>query len=269
MDLPVFVTVMALAGGTAPVSLAGLLVQQNAEILSAAVIASCVTKTPKIVYGSVSCPLDMRHGIAATGSPEFSLLGLGAVQMAKFYRLPSNMGSQSDSKTADEQTTYEKAFAALVAIAGGADFIDLFIGSTNAFELFSPIQAVIDDEIASSAMRIAEGIKVNEETLSVDVMAKVGPMGSYLKHMDTLRRFRTEHMIPKLADRLSTEKWIENGSKDARRRARERLLELLNSHTPEPLETEARKNIDSLLQEYSKAFGADALEKRSLLKPSK
>ena len=107
-DSPVFVVVMALAGGTAPASLAGLLVQQNAEVLSSIAIAKCVSKAPKIVYGSVSCPLDMRTGIAATGAPEFSLLGVGSVQVAKFYGLPSDMGVQSDSKTVDAQTTYEK-----------------------------------------------------------------------------------------------------------------------------------------------------------------
>jgi trimethylamine:corrinoid methyltransferase-like protein len=52
------------------------------------------------------------------------------------------------------------------------------------------------------------------------------------------------------------------GSKGAKKRAKERMTELLNSHHPEPLETEARKNIDSLVREYSKSFGADALERR-------
>jgi trimethylamine:corrinoid methyltransferase-like protein len=42
----VFVMVMALAGGTAPASLAGLLVQQNAEILSSIAIARCVQNAP-------------------------------------------------------------------------------------------------------------------------------------------------------------------------------------------------------------------------------
>src|SRR4030042_5815986 len=107
--------VMALAGGTAPASLAGLLVQQNAEILSSIAIAKCVQKAPKIIYGAVSCPLDMRSGIAATGAPEFSLIGVGAVQLAKYYRLPSNMGVQSDSQTIDAKTTYEKKIAATMS----------------------------------------------------------------------------------------------------------------------------------------------------------
>jgi trimethylamine--corrinoid protein Co-methyltransferase len=261
-DMPVFVTVMALAGGTAPASIAGLLVQQNAEVLSSIVIAGCVTKAPKIIYGSVSCPLDMRTSMAATGAPEFSLIGVGAVQLAKYYRLPSNMGVQSDSKAVDEQAAYEKAFAALAAASAGADFSDLFIGSTEAFNSFSPVQLIIDDEIASNALRFAEGIEVSEDTLSADVIAKVGPMGNYLKQKDTMVKFRKEHLMPKLSDRWTRTKWNEMGSKDAKKRAKERMMELLNSHHPEPLETEARKNIDSLVREYSKSFGADALERR-------
>jgi trimethylamine--corrinoid protein Co-methyltransferase len=261
-NLPVFVTVMALAGGTAPASLAGLLVQMNAEVLSSVAIAACATKGPKIIYGSVSCPLDMRSGIASTGSPEFALIGVGAIQMAKFYGLPSNMGVQSDSKMVDAQTSYEKTQAALMAMMAGADFSDLFLGSTEAFNVYSPVQAVIDDEIASSAMRIARGIEVNDQTLAVDVIAKTGPLGNYLKRIETLRQFKKEHMAAKLSDRATRQQWTANGSKDTKRRAKERMIELVNSHTPEPLETEIKKKIDNLIHEYSKSFGADALEKR-------
>ncbi len=262
MDMPVFVTVMALAGGTAPASLAGLLVQMNAEVLSSIVIMSTVTKAPKAVYGSVSCPLDMRTGISVTGSPEFSLIGVGATQLAKYYRLPSNMGVQSDSKTADAQTAYEKTFAGLAAVSAGADFCDLFIGSMEAFNTWSPVQAIIDEEIASNALRFAQGIEVNDETLSVDLINKVGPMGSYLKQKDTMLRFRKEHSFAELTDRNTRTAWEASGSKDAKRRAKERMVELLNSHTPEPLETEVRKDIDSLIREYTKSYGADSLEKR-------
>lgn len=262
VEAPVFITVMALAGGTAPASLAGLLVQMNAEVLSSIVIMSTVTKAPKAIYGSVSCPLDMRTGISATGSPEFSLIGVGAVQLAKYYRIPSNMGVQSDSKTVDAQTSYEKQLAAMAAVAAGADFCDLFIGSTEAFNSWSPVQAVIDAEIAANTLRFGQGIDVNDETLSVDLIGRVGPMGSYLKQKDTMVSFRKEHSTAYLTDRKTRNAWDAAGSKDARLRAKERMMELLNSHTPEPLETEVRKSIDSLIREYTKTYGADSLEKR-------
>ena len=260
MDLPVFIMVMALAGGTAPASLAGLLVQQNAEILSTIAIAKCVTKSPKVVYGSVSCPMDMRSGIAATGAPEFSLLGVGAVQLAKFYNLPSDMGVQSDSKTVDAQTSYEKMQSAMMAVLSGADLAELFMGSTEAFNAFSPIQLMIDDEIASNVTRIADGIQVDEGTLSVDVIGKIGPQGNFLKHKATMAQFRKEHRQARLSDRMTRHQWASNGSKRAEERAKERMYEILRTHTPEPLEPEVSKGMAALLREYAKGFDPRRLE---------
>ena len=259
MDLPVFVMVMALAGGTAPASLAGLLVQQNAEILSSIAIAKCVTKSPKIVYGSVSCPLDMTSGIAATGAPEFSLLGVGAVELARFYGLPSDMGIQSDSKTVDAQTSYEKMQAALMATLSGADFAELFMGSTEAFNAFSPVQLMIDDEIASSVTRIASGIKVDESTLSVGIIGKTGPQGNYLKRKETMTQFRNEHHRARLSDRSTRQQWVASGSKLTEERAKERMNEILKTHVPEPLDPEAAKGINALIREYAKGFDAKLL----------
>ena len=261
MDAPVFVTVMALAGGTAPASVAGLLVQQNAEVLSSIVLASTVTKAPKIIYGSVSCPLDMRTSMSATGAPEFSLIGVGAVQLAKYYDLPSNMGVQSDSKAVDEQAAYEKAFSAFAASAAGADFSDLFIGSTEAFNTYSPVQLIIDDEIASMSLRFSQGIEVNDQTLSIDVIDKVGPMGNYLKQRDTMVRFRKEHMNPKLSDRWTRMKWDQAGSKGSKERAKERMAEIFRSHVPEPLGPEVKKGLDVLLAEYARGYSVEGLER--------
>jgi trimethylamine--corrinoid protein Co-methyltransferase len=173
------------------------------------------------------------------------------------------MGVQSDSKAVDEQAAYEKAFAALAAAAAGADFSDLFIGSTEAFNTYSPVQLVIDEQIAANALRFQQGIEVNDKTLSVESITKAGPMGNFLKQMETLMMFKKEHMPPVLSDRSNRQRWDSDGSKDTKKRAKDRMMELLNSHTPVPLETEVRKNIDNLIKEYSKSFGADALEKRS------
>ena len=260
-DSPVFVTVMALAGGTAPAALAGLLVQQNAEVLSSIAIARCASKRPKIIYGSVSCPLDMRSGIAATGSPEFSLIGVGAVQLAKYYHLPSNMGVQSDSKTVDAQTTYEKTIAATMAFMSGADFSELFLGSTEAFNAFSPTQMMIDEEVVANISRIARGIEVSDETLSVNVIAKTGPLGNYLKQMDTLRQFRKEHHQPVLSDRDTRPQWTSSGSLDTNARASARVKHLLATHVPEPLSPDMRREFDKLIADYTKDYTVDSLER--------
>ncbi len=260
-DSPVFVTVMALGGGTGPAALAGLLVQQNAEVLSSIAIARCVSKRPKIIYGSVSCPLDMRYGIAATGSPEFSLIGVGAVQLAKYYHLPSNMGAQSDSKTVDAQTTYEKTLAATMAFMSGADFSELYLGSTEAFNAFSPAQMMIDDEVVANISRIAEGIAVSDETLSLDVISKTGPMGNYLKQKETLQQFRKEHHVPILSDRMTRQQWTAGGALDTKARAASRVKELLKVHEPEPLAPDQVRDFNKLLSEYSKDYTVEGLRR--------
>ena len=260
---PVFVMVMALAGGTAPASLAGLLVQQNAEILSSIALARCVTKAPKIIYGSVSCPLDMRSGIAATGTPEFSLIGAASVQIGRSYGLPTDMGVQSDSKISDAQTSYEKMQSALMAVLSGADFAELFMGSTETFNAYSPIQLMIDDEIAAYVYRIARGIEVDEETLSVDVISKTGPLGSYLSHPKTITQFKREHSQARLSDRLTRQQWMSSGSKPTEERARERMKSLLADHVPEPLEPEARKGLEDLLREHAPGYSLPELERYS------
>jgi trimethylamine--corrinoid protein Co-methyltransferase len=179
--------------------------------------------------------------------------------MAKSYGLPSDMGIQSDSKTVDAQTTYEKTQAALMAVMCGADFAELFMGSTEAFNAFSPLQLMIDDEIASNVQRIARGIEVNDETLSVGVIGKTGPLGNFLKQKETLTQFRKQHMIPKLSDRATRQQWTSSGSKDSLQRARERMSGLLRSHEPESLDPDVARSLEALLKEYTKEYDLASL----------
>jgi trimethylamine--corrinoid protein Co-methyltransferase len=144
-------------------------------------------------------------------------------------------------------------------VLAGADFAELFMGSTETFNCQSPVQLIIDDEIASNASRIAQGIEVNEDTLSVNVISKTGHLGNFLKQKETLRQFKKEHLAPKLSDRATRQQWTASGSRDTNLRARERVVRLLESHVPEPFEPDARKRIDRLLSEYSKEYGLSML----------
>jgi len=205
--------------------------------------------------------MDMMSGISATGAPEFSLIGVASVQMAKFYGMPSDVGAQSDSKSFDAQTSYEKTQAALMAALSGADMADLALGSSESFYACSPVQLMIDDEIVANVRRIAQGIEVNEETLSVDVIAKTGPSGNYLKHPRTLSQFKREHSQARLSDRLTRQQWAAAGSKDINTRAKERMKELLRSHEPDPLEPEMMNELDKLIKEHTKDYSAASIER--------
>ena len=80
---------MAMAGGSSPVTLAGTLVDHNAEILGGLVLSQLTRRGSKFVYGSSTTAMDLRLAAASVGSPECALINAAVAQMATYYLLPS------------------------------------------------------------------------------------------------------------------------------------------------------------------------------------
>jgi len=80
---------MAMAGGSAPVTLAGTLVVHNAEVLAGITLAQLTERGSPVTYGSSTTAMDLRYAAASVGSPEMALIGAAVAQLAKQYRLPS------------------------------------------------------------------------------------------------------------------------------------------------------------------------------------
>ncbi len=249
---PVFLMCLDLAGASAPASLAGTLVQQNAEILSGVLIGFLVNRRVPLVYGCVSGTMDMKTGRAVVGGPESGLLSVASVQLSHFYGLPCSTGGQSDARIHDAQTAFEKGTTLLASMLAGADFVDLFFGSFDGFNATSPEQVVIDHEIAGYAHRYARGIQVDGDRLSLDLIDEVGPGGSFLRTprslRDTMTRLKDEWYPPTLFDRSSSES-AKASSPEALLMAAHRSAEaLLREHVPMPLDRDLLKDALAILE---------------------
>lgn len=89
-NIPVGCLSMAMAGGTAPVTLEGSIVVLLAEVLAAVVLSQTVKKGAPIMIGTSTCTMDLRHNAAAmVGSPELALISSAVAQMGQFYKIPS------------------------------------------------------------------------------------------------------------------------------------------------------------------------------------
>jgi trimethylamine--corrinoid protein Co-methyltransferase len=93
------------------------------------------------------------------------------------------------------------------------------------------------------------GIEVNDETLALDEISRIGFSGNYLAEEHTVRNFRKEHYIPSLPVREPLEAWQEKGSKGALQNARERVRILLEKHTPNTLDPVVEKTLISFKEE--------------------
>ncbi len=151
--------------------------------------------------------------------------------MAQFYRLPFYAtGGMTDSKLLDVQSGYESALTNLLCALAGANFIHDSAGLMEFAMTVCYEKYVIDNEILGMVMRAVEGIRVDDDTLSFDLIKQVGPGGNFVTAKHTRRFMRSEHYQPSLSDRDSREEWEAKGGKATWERAAEKVIEILTNH---------------------------------------
>jgi trimethylamine--corrinoid protein Co-methyltransferase len=244
--LPVALSSAPMAGSTSPVTLAGTLVQLNAEQLSGVVLTQLVRPGTPVLAGYIPGVADMRSGGYLGGAIEFGMMQAAASQLAHAYGLPIyGSGGMSDSKLPDAQAGYEKMDSLLLAAMGGCSFIHHAIGMVTNMSAASLEQAVIDDEVVGMVLRVLRGVEVTDPTLAVEAIARVGPGGHYLTDDHTLQFMRSELYHPSLADRQNRVSWETAGKQDTRTRAAARVEKLLRAHQPPGMPAGVEKAIRS------------------------
>jgi trimethylamine--corrinoid protein Co-methyltransferase len=244
-------------GGSAPVTVAGATITNNVELLGAVVLIQLMRPGTGVLANDFVTPMDMQ-----SGGFLFGALGVNLHQMAfnqlwtHVYKIPTvNSGAAfSNSKLIDYQSGYEKTHTAMVSALSGAHCIILH-GGVTAELAYNPILAIINDDVANIIGRTIEGFDVNQETMAVELIDKVGPNpGSYLGEKHTRIHWKEEHFIPDVADRLSYNEWIKHNKKSAIDRAAEKMEKILSTHKPLTITAEQDKDIERILQEARKHY---------------
>lgn len=258
LGIPVLSAPCVQAGATGPVTLAGTLVQSFVENLTGLILAQLTRKGTPSIIGEVSTIMDMRTAVMGYGAPELSVINAASSQLAHYYGLPFfGTGGCSDSKLPDEQAVAEAATSLLTAMLSGTNLIH-DIGYIEGAMTGSLEMVVIVDELFSMLSRIIKGMRVDEETLALDVINDIGPGGHYLAHKQTLRFVSEEHWFPSLIDRRRYEPWKADGAKDMLTRAREKLQKILREHETEPLPEEVKQKLEGIIKEAEKEMAKKA-----------
>jgi trimethylamine--corrinoid protein Co-methyltransferase len=251
-NLPVQTGGTVQLGATGPVTLAGTMAQQNAEILAGNCVVQLINPGNPIVYGSVQCGFDMSTTQASMGGPEQAIMGIGMTQIGKYYNLPVFvLVGMTDSKDADAQAGLESGITMLCGAIAGADKFGS-LGVSGADQGASLLVLMMQHEIISYVERMLKGIELSDEKLGVDIIEKAKAKGSFIEEDHTLKHFREELWFPQLLDRNFWQKWFDEGHKDMRTRCKEMKDRLLKEHTPEPLDKEVEREVDKLLKDAKK-----------------
>lgn len=245
--IPIMFMGMPQLGATGPVTLAGSIVVSNVEVLSCLVVTQLAYPGSSVIYGAGIAAFDMKALMRAGGGPEHALTSAAAGELARYYRTPSIVGGfVSSAKKPGAQASYEKFTSGLPAVLAGCDMI-AGIGLINDCTTLAFEELVIDAEIAEIVFRLAQGIEVNDVTLALDTIRKVGPGGNFLAERHTLDYLRKEHFIPELTDRRAYEAWLKTGGKSIVDKAKEKTETILKKHQPEPLEEDIQKEIQDII----------------------
>lgn len=245
--LPVVHLSMAISGSVCPVTLAGTVALVNAENLAGFVISELAAPGAPVLYSSESGPMDMRTGVFLSGSTEGALINAAGCQMARRYRIPCQVGGVAASGAVPGyEVGYQKALSGLLPALAGADQI-VGIGGFDRSGCESLEQIVLDCELWRNIVRAWTGIRVDQETLAFEAIARVGPGGCFMRDVHTLKHFKNEILLPKIAMRP-----VVQGSalEPIRVAAREEVRRLLKEHSPPPLDRSIREEIQEILREH-------------------
>jgi trimethylamine--corrinoid protein Co-methyltransferase len=172
--------------------------------------------------GGVPSILDMKSMILSYGAPEFDLLHAGFTDMAHYYKIPMfSTAGCTDSKAVDEQAAIEATSSIMMAALSGANLIH----------------------------DIVEGIRVDEETLAVDVIKAVGPGNQFLTQRHTYDHFKTETWQPSLINRQRFDHWVKDGSLTLHQRVNAKVREIADNHEPEKMAADVQAKIRAIVQQ--------------------
>ena len=229
--LPVYPTIVPNAGLTSPMSMAGTLVQGNAEYLATVALTQMVKEGTPTIYATLATVADMRSGAYTSGAIECGMLHMAFAQIARYYNVPcGGYIGLTNAKLNDAQAGYETGMSGMGGVVSGMDMFNIG-GLIDALKTFDFAKAVIDDEVAQMLKRVKRGISFTEDDLAIDLIKQVGPGGSYIVAKHTISRMKTEAVMTKIADRDARVAWEKKGSMDIQARAMKKLKEIMASNT--------------------------------------
>lgn len=234
LNQPVALVSAPMSGITGPIHLMGTIVLANTETLAGLCLAQCVKPGVPVLPSASLTYGNMRLATWECASPDSALMLAGAVQMYKdFYHLPARAQTGvTSSKCLDYQAGFETMQSLLLTALMDVDVTSQSAGSLENLMTISFEKTLIDDEVIARVRRIINGLRIDEETFSMDLIREVEHGGSFLMHKSTLKNYRKNGWQPEFSDWNSYEGWTKSPEPDIEKRAAVRAKEIIDSAEP-------------------------------------
>jgi trimethylamine--corrinoid protein Co-methyltransferase len=252
----VIVTPFTLAGAMAPVTVAGALVQQNAEALAGIAFTQMVKKGAPVGYGGFTSNVDMKSGAPAFGTPEYMKAQIVGGQLARRYGIPYRTSNVCAANQVDAQAAYESVFSLWGTIQSGANFVLHAAGWLEGGLRCSYEKMILDIDLLQMVAEFLTPLDLSEDALGVEAIRSVGPGGHFFGTQHTQDRYKTAFYAPVISDWRNFETWAEAGSPTALERANRVWKERLATYEQPAMDPAIREELDAFVDKRKAEGGA-------------
>lgn len=243
----VIVTPFTLLGAMAPVTIAGGMVEQNAEALAGLALSQLVRPGAPFVYGGFTSNVDMKSGAPAFGTPEYMKACIIGGQLARRYKLPYRTSSTNAANSVDAQSAYETVFSLWGAIMGGGNIIQHAAGWLEGGLVASYEKFALDVDLLQMLQEFLRPVAVDEDSMAFSAMQEVGPGGHFFGAQHTLQRYSTAFYQPLISDWRNFQNWAAAGAPTAEKKANALWKQALAEYRLPHLDPAAREAIDAFV----------------------
>lgn len=246
--IPLRVPIVPMMGATAPYPVAGALVQATAEFLASTTVIQSLFPGMAVYFYVVPRAMDMRTGASVSAScPETVFFIAAVAQLSRYYQIPASINAGSTTCCQMHQAMFQYGNALAMVLAAGAAEVG-GIGSLNGGNSCSPDILVLGDELVAYFRHLFNGFAIDDATMCVEVLERVGPQGHFLADDHTLTHFhRHAHFTPTLLQFGTYEEWAQGGYQTVFERAHQKRLSLQATHRVPELDPALVKELDRIV----------------------
>lgn len=247
--IPIAPMSMVLAGSSGPTTLAGTLAVANAEELASLVIVECASPGAPMIYTTEISSADMKNAEINYEAPEFPLLCAGCAQMARFYKVPNLTADVPLEAIPSDLLSFERNVLKTAMFFMTRTDLSAWLGSRDRAKSASLVQAILDAEACEHAKGYLRRFEINEDTLALGVIDKVGQKGHFLKEKHTIEHFKQELWLKELSSTLILDLVKEGSFLES---ARAKVKEILSTHKAPVIREDKHSEMEQIFQAAEK-----------------
>lgn len=252
----VCVTPFTLAGAMAPVTVAGALVEQNAEALAGIAFTQLVRKGAPVIYGGFTSNVDMKSGAPAFGTPEYMKATIAGGQLARRYGLPFRTSNTCAANTVDAQAAYESVFSLWGLTMGGGNLIMHGAGWLEGGLVASFEKFILDCDLIQMVGEFLQPLETTEDALGVEAIREVGPGGHFFGAQHTLARYTNAFYSPIVSDWRNNQQWLAAGKPEAWQKANAVWKQALADYQEPAIDPAVKEELDAFVEKRKAEGGA-------------